>query len=85
MTRSVILDHGVITPGWQVGEFLLSGSFDGPSPGPKESSQVHPHRLRENLSIQVHLFFVVIGKVTHAMVGGKHLLKGIPAKLFLQL
>ena len=75
----------MITPGRQVGEFLLGRRFYGPSPGLKESSQVHPHRLRKSLSIQVHLAFVVTGKVAHLVVGSKHLLKGTPAKLILEL
>ena len=85
MCSSVKLGHGVVTPGRQAGEFLLSGSFDGPTPGLKESCQVHLHNLGESLSVQVHLSFVVMGKVAHLVVGSKHLLKGIPAKLLLEL
>lgn len=83
--HSVILSHGVVTPGRQGGEILFSGCFDGPTPGLKESSQVHPHSPGESLGIQVHLSFVVIGKVAHLVVASKHLLKGIPAKLILEL
>jgi len=82
---SVILDHGVVAPGRHVAEYLLSGSVDGPAPGLKERRQVHPHSLGEGLSIQVHLCIVLAGKVAHLLVGSKHLLKGIPAKPFLEL
>ena len=82
---SVILNHGVVTPGRQAGELLLSGCSDGPAPGLKESSQVHPHSLGESHSVQVHLSRVVLWKVAHLVVGGKHLLIGVPAKLILEL
>ena len=75
----------MVTPERQVGEFLLSGSIYGPAPGLKESRQVHPHRLGESLSIQVHLSVVVTGIVGNLVVGSKHLFKGIPAKLSLEL
>lgn len=51
----------------------------------EESSQVHAHSLGERLCIQVHLPFVVVGKVVHVVVGSKHFLKGIPAKFLLEL
>lgn len=75
----------MVGPGGQIGDLLLSGCFDGPAPGFKESAQVHLHSLGEGLSVQVHLSFVVTGKVGHPMVGSKHLLKGIPAKPLLEL
>lgn len=82
---SVIQDHGVVTPGRQTGQFLVSVLLYGPAPGLKETRQVHPHRLGESLSVQVHLSFVVLWEVAHLVVGSKHLLEGIPAKLFLEL
>lgn len=82
---SVILSHGVVTPSGQVGTFVFCGLFDGPTPSLEESSQVHPHSLGESLGVQVHLSFVVSGEVAHCEVGSKHLLKGIPAKLILEL
>lgn len=85
MFSSSVLDHGVIIPIRQLGQFPLSGCFDGPAPGLEEAGQVHPHSLRESLSIQVHLCVIVIRKVSHVVVRSKNLLKGIPAKLFLEL
>lgn len=68
-----------------MGESLFSVLLNGPTPGFTEPRQVHSHSTREGLSIQVHLPFVVMRKVAHLIVAGKNLLKGIPAKLFLQL
>lgn len=75
----------MVVPGGQVGEFLFCGWLDGPTPGLKESSQVPPHSLGESLSVQVHLSCIVTVNVAHLVVGSKHLLKGIPAKLLLEL
>ena len=75
----------MVSPGRQVGEFLLSDCLYGPAPGLKESSQVHPHSLGESLSIQIHLSIIVTRKVAHLVVGSEHLLKGIPTKLIPEL
>lgn len=81
--RSV--SHGMVTPGGQGGEFLLSALVDGPTPGLEEACQVLAYSLGEGLSVQVHLFLVAAGEVAHLMVTCKHLLQGSPAKLLLQL
>lgn len=80
-----VLGHGVVGPGGQMGESLFGVLLNGPTPGFTESRQVHSHSAREGLGVQVHLSFVVIRKVAHLKVASKDLLKGIPAKLFLQL
>ena len=82
---SVILGHGVVTPGREVGDFLLCGFFNGPTPGLEVCTQVQPQRLGEHLSVQVHLPFVIMGEVAHCMVGGKYLLQGIPSESLLEL
>lgn len=68
-----------------MGESLYGIFLNGPTPGLEESRQVHFHSTGEGLSIQVHLAFVVTGKVAHLIVASEDILKGTPAKLFLQL
>lgn len=75
----------MVAPHWHVRELFLCSGLNGPAPGLEEGSQVPIDRKGEGLSIQVHLSLVVRGYVLHGVVGSKHLLEGVPAKLVLEL
>ena len=75
----------MVGPWRQLGQFLLSGCLYGPAPGLEEGTQVFLHGQGEGLGVKVHLAFVVLGDVGHVVVGGKHILKGSPTELLLEL
>lgn len=82
---SRLVSQGMVAPGSQGGEFILSAFLNGPSPGLEEACQVLSNSLGESLSIQVHLRLVAAGEVAHLVVTRKHPLQGVPAKFLLEL
>ena len=75
----------MVLPLRQAGELLFCACLDGPAPGFEERDQILLYHLGEGLSVQVHFAKVVLWYVFHMMISSKDFLKGIPAKLFLQL